>query len=60
MNICFYGLEMVGGFTFFIVLLLWFYLFVTNSRSTRIGAGVIFVYIVIPRGIKFWLLGGWG
>ena len=42
----------------FVVVLLWFYLFITNSRSTRIGVGAVFVYIVIPRGIiKFRLLG---
>ena len=51
----------VGGLTLFIILLLCFYLFITNSRSTRIGAGAIFVCIVIPRGIiKFRLLGGLG
>ena len=49
-----------GGLTSFIVLLLWFYLFITNSRSTRIGAGAVFIYIVIPRGIINRVLGYWG
>ena len=40
--------------------MLFFYLSITNSRSTHIGFWGVFVYVGIPRGIIFIMGLVWG